>query len=338
MRNPNGYGTVFKLSGARRRPYTARKTVDWNDKGQPKYMTIGYFATRQEAMLALAQFNNDPWDVDAVKTTLAELYALWLKKAAPKLGERNRASMKSAYRYCEALAGLKYRDIGKFHMQECIDNCGFGYSTQSAIKNLFGHLDRFAFDLKLINRMCSETLESESVPETKKVPFTDEEAARLWAISSEPWVDSVLVFLYTGFRISELLSLRLENVDLETGTLKGGTKTEAGKNRIVPIHSRIEPFIRARYELGGEYLFGHNGGRCSEKQYYIFWRGIMERLGVRHTPHECRHTFRSRLDSAGANKRCIDLIMGHSSQDVGERVYTHKTVAELKAAIELITD
>lgn len=62
----------------------------------------------------------------------------------------------------------------------------------------------------------------------------------------------------------------------------------------------------------------------------------MEINQMNHTPHECRHTFRSRLDSAGANKVCIDRIMGHSSGNTGERVYTHKTLEELKEAIELI--
>jgi len=40
----------------------------------------------------------------------------------------------------------------------------------------------------------------------------------------------------------------------------------------------------------------------------------------------------------GANKVCIDKIMGHKSQDVGERIYTHKVIQELKDAIELIKD
>ena len=62
----------------------------------------------------------------------------------------------------------------------------------------------------------------------------------------------------------------------------------------------------------------------------------MKQLSMSHTPHECRHTFRSRLDSAGANKKCIDLLMGHKSKDVGERVYTHKTLDELKDTINLL--
>ena len=48
------------------------------------------------------------------------------------------------------------------------------------------------------------------------------------------------------------------------------------------------------------------------------------------------HTFRSRLDSLGANKVCIDKIMGHKTNDAGEEVYTHKTIQELKKMIELI--
>ena len=57
---------------------------------------------------------------------------------------------------------------------------------------------------------------------------------------------------------------------------------------------------------------------------------------MNHTPHECRHTFETQLDSAGANRKCIDLLMGHVSKDTGNRVYNHKTLDELKAAVEMI--
>jgi integrase len=201
----------------------------------------------------------------------------------------------------------------------------------------YGFLDRFAFELDIINRCYSELVTSASIPETEKIPFTDEEVAALWKAIGEPWVDSVIVFLYTGFRISELLDIKTANVDLAAGTIKGGIKTKAGKDRLIPIHSSIFDIIRRRVGDGAAHLFSRNGKKVSLSRYYVFWREIMGRLGINHTPHECRHTFRSRLDSAGANKRCIDLIMGHKSKDVGERVYTHKTLEELKEAIELIT-
>ncbi len=311
--------------------------MGWNEKGHPIYETIGYYPTRETGLIALAEYNQSPYDVNKAKITLEELFTLWEEKKSSKLGVSNRQSLKSAFKHCSKLFKVKYKEIRSYQMQDVIDNCGCGYSTQGAIKNLFGHLDRFALELDVVNRCYSDLLTSEPIPETSKRPFTEDEITALWNISGEPWVDSVLTFLYTGFRISELLDIRTANVDLNAMIIKGGTKTKAGKDRLVPIHSRITSIVKARLLEGGEYLFTYNGKRCSNSQYYVLWNVIMERIGAEHTVHETRHTFRSRLDSVGANKRCIDLIMGHKSKDVGERVYTHKTVQELNAAIELIT-
>jgi len=64
MRNPNGYGSVVRLTGNRRNPYAVRKTVGWTEKKYPVYIHVGYTATREEGMILLAQYNNDPWDID----------------------------------------------------------------------------------------------------------------------------------------------------------------------------------------------------------------------------------------------------------------------------------
>lgn len=337
MRNPNGYGTVAKLSGNRRNPFVVRKTVGWNDKGHPIYDTIGYFPTREAGMIALAEYNKSPWDIDAEKTTMEELFELFQEKKMPKMGKSSQSSLKSAFKHCKKYHKMKYKEMKSFHMQDCIDNCGRGYSTQWAIKNLFGQLDKFALEIDVIDKSYAPLTTADPIPETKKRPFTDEEVEKVWKIKDKPWVDSVLVFLYSGFRISELLGLKTENVDLDQGTFQGGTKSASGKNRIVPIHSKIFELVQRRVEEGNEYLFSINGKKVSTPKYYEIWNSIMNELEMEHTPHECRHTFRSRLDSAGANKVCIDLMMGHKSKEVGERVYTHKTLEELKEAIELIT-
>lgn len=145
-----------------------------------------------------------------------------------------------------------------------------------------------------------------------------------------------MVFLYSGWRISELLALKKTDVNLTEGTMTGGTKTKAGKGRVVPIHSKIRLFIEARIEEPGDYLFGHSGKHCSQSQYRIFWADFMTAWGMGHTPHECRHTFRTRLDSAGANQKCCDLLMGHVPKDTGNRVYNHKNIEELTATTEPI--
>jgi integrase len=337
MRNPNGYGTVAKLSGNRRNPFVVRKTVGWNDKGHPIYDTIGYFPTREAGMIALAEYNKNPYDVDRAKLTMEELFELFQEKKMPKMGKSSQSSLKSAFKHCKKYHKMKYKEMKSFHMQDCIDNCGRGYSTQWAIKNLFGQLDKFALEIDVIDKSYAPLTTADPIPETKKRPFTDEEVEKVWKIKDKPWVDSVLVFLYSGFRLSELLGLKTEDVDLTQNIFQGGVKSDAGKNRIVPIHSKIIELVKKRVEEGNEYLFSREGKKCSEYYYYKYWNSIMDELKLEHTPHECRHTFRSRLDSANANKVCIDLMMGHKSKEVGERVYTHKTIDELKEAIELIT-
>ncbi len=332
MKNPNGYGTVTKLSGNRRNPFVVRKTSGWNDKGHPIYLVIGYYPTREAGMIALAEYNKAPWDIDAEKITLEKLFEQWCEKKLIKLGKSTQSSLKSAYGHTRSIKDMKYKDIKSFHMQDIIDTCGCGYSTQWAIKNLFGHLDKFALEIDVINKSYAQLTTAESIPETTKEPFTDDEIALLWERQDEPWVDSILIFLYTGFRISELLALQVDSVDLEAMTLTGGTKTKSGKNRVIPIHSKVQHLIINRVNNTNNYLFGLNSKKISSITYYNYWNKIINN----HTPHECRHTFRSKLDSAGANKKCIDLLMGHKSKDVGERVYTHKTIDELREAIELI--
>lgn len=341
MRAPNGFGTVAKLSGNRRRPFIIKKTVGWNDKGHPIYDIVGYAATREEGLMILSEYNRDPWDVDRAKITLNELFELWKEKKAPKLGDSNRASMISAYKYCAPLGKKPYKVIKAYQMQETIDTCGKSYSTQAAIKNLWNHLDKFSLEMDIISRCYSDLLTSDPVPPTNREAFTVDEVKALWEHQKEPWVDTVLILIYSGWRISELLNLKPEDIDLQAGVMKGGTKTKAGKDRVVPIHSRIRPFIEGRLSEGGPRLVSYNGRACSQTQYRIFWKEIMEGLGFEHgdhtpTPHECRHTFETRLDSAGANRKCIDLLMGHVSKDTGNRVYNHKTLEELRETVSLI--
>jgi integrase len=325
------------LSGNRRNPYAIRKTNGFNKKGYPIYINIGYAPTREEGLMLLAEYNRNPYDIDTHKITVEDVYKKWSDRDFPKLSKSLVRCMKAAWNNCKNVYKLQYRELKAYQMQECIDSCGKGYATQGAIKNLFGHLDRFALELDIIVKCNSTLISALSIPDTDKKPFTDDEITAVWSIQGQEWVDSVLVFLYTGFRISELLGIETANVNLEEETITAGVKTKAGKNRIVPIHPKIMPFIQARAAAGNKYLFSnHNKKRCSLGQYYITWRTIMNQLDMQHTPHELRHTFRSRLDSAGANKVCIDLMMGHKSNGTGERIYTHKTIQELKNAINLL--
>ncbi|MGI5947875.1 MAG: tyrosine-type recombinase/integrase [Lachnospiraceae bacterium] len=334
-RNPNGYGCVTKLKGNRSRPWCVKVTI-YDDQGDSKQVPIGYAETEEKANILLAQYNNNPWNIDREKITLVVLYQRWAEIKLPKLGSSLQYSLKAAFKHCSKYYGVKYRSLRTYQMQDCIDNCGYGYSTQAAIKNLWGHLDQFAFELDIIDKMYSQLTSAPPIPETTREPFTDAQIESLWKIKDEPWVDTVLIYIYTGFRLQELLGMKTEQVNIKEWYFEGGIKTAAGKCRIVPIHNRIKPFVKALVKQGNSYLFTYNDKKLSKQFYYKCWDEVMKKIGADKTPHEARHTFETNLDNAKGNRKCIDMLMGHKSKDVGNRVYNHKTIQQLRDTISLL--
>ncbi|MCC8014693.1 MAG: tyrosine-type recombinase/integrase [Eubacterium sp.] len=340
MKLPNGYGSVVKLSGNRRRPYAVRKTLGFDDRGYPIYSYIGYTETRQEGLMLLAEYNRNPYDVDAKKITLSELFDRWLELKAPKLPQTTVSPLKSARKHVTTLDDIPYCQIEAYMMQDCIDSVNLSKASKNNIKNLFYHLDRLARELKIVSSGSSDLLTCKSDKEKKeKLPFSYSEVEKVWEYIDYPHMDTVAVLLYTGLRIQEFLTLKTANIDFDNGFFKGGVKTAAGKNRTIPIHPQIMPLMENLYHSDSEYLFAPNGAvkALSRSKYIPFWNNCMQTLDTTHTPHDCRHSFRSELDRKKANKVCIDRLMGHSSGGVGETTYTHKTLAELTAAINLIT-
>ena len=111
MKLPNGYGSVIKLGGKRRKPYAARITTSWTEDGKQEKKYLGYFKTRQEAMKALADYNENPFDLAAREITFADLYERWCKvkyKDKPVLGIYT-----AAYKKLEPLHNMKFSEIRK---------------------------------------------------------------------------------------------------------------------------------------------------------------------------------------------------------------------------------
>ena len=341
MRLPNGYGSVVKLSGNRRKPFMVRKTKGFNAKGHPIYTIIGYSETREEGLQLLADYNKNPYDVDASKITLEDLFEKFKNSTKfIKFSKSTKNSILVAFNKTDKLNKLPYRQLRAYHMQAIVDESG-AYATQAATKNFWKHMDKYALELDIIETRYSELLTSDKVqPIKEKKIFTEDEINLLWENVSLPWVPDILIMLYTGFRISEYMNLKVEDINLEELTFMGGTKTEAGKNRIVPIHSRILPLVKEKminnptthltYGASHKKPFKDQGG------FKRYFDSTISDLGMEHIPHETRHTFRSRLDNKNANKVSIDLLMGHSSKGIGERVYTHKTIKQLRDTIELL--
>lgn len=310
-----------------------RKTIGWNEKGYPIYRAIGYTETREQALIMLADYNKSPYNLDARTVTVGGLFESWLdaQERSGNRAENTLRAAKNAFLHCKSVSSLPYRELRAYHVQQCMDGCGGSYSLKNTIRTLFVNLDKFALERDIVDKCYAALVESAPVPSTQKTVFTPEEITRVWENAHLQGMDVVIILLYSGWRISELLDLRKSDIDLEAKTMRGGGKTKSGKNRIVPIHPKIVPFIKKRYETPGEKIFPES--QSNVRKYFEL---ALSQIGAEHTPHECRHTFRSALDSAGANKVCIDLLMGHASQGTGERIYTHKTLDELRVTIRML--
>lgn len=228
-RNPNNYGCVTKLKGNRSRPWVIKVTV-YDEEGHAKQVPIDYAETEEKGNIILAEYNNNPWNIDRNKVTLVELYNRWEKIKLPKLSTSLQSSLKSAFKHCSKYYGLKYRNIRAYQMQDCIDNCGKGYSTQGLIKNLWGHLDKFAFECDIIEKMYSSITTAPPIPDTNRTPFTETQIDTLWKIKDEPWVNTVLIYLYTSFRLNELLEMKTEQVNTKDWYFQGGMKSDIVKS------------------------------------------------------------------------------------------------------------
>ena len=111
MKLPNGFGTVYKQPGNRRKPYVAKKTKGWEvnpDTGKVKqlYVIVGYYATRKEALTALAEFNANPYDVNAAKVTFKDIYERWSDEHYPTVSESNVKGYKALRKHIKIIATL----------------------------------------------------------------------------------------------------------------------------------------------------------------------------------------------------------------------------------------
>lgn len=343
MRLPSGYGGIVKLKGNRRKPYQVRLTKGFTDEGKQIYMYLGYYARRGEALEALAEYNSSPYDITRETITFAEVYKKWSNEHFKKVSSSSIERYSNAYRkYCKSLYKMRFKDIRLTHLQAVIDNCGMAHPTRASIKTLFAVLTRFAMKNDIVDKDYAQYVDvGQREGKINRKPFTQEEIDKLFKyVDTFDYLDTILIMIYSGLRVGEMLDLRIENIHLEERYMVGGSKTEAGKNRIIPINKKIEPFIRKYYEKNKdkEFLIINSLGRPMGYSNYRREKfdNIMEKLKMEHKPHDARHTFASLMDSAGANKLCIKRIIGHSSQDITEDIYTHKTLEELIEAIDLI--
>lgn len=344
MRLPNGYGSVTKLSGKRRKPYMARISNGYThdlerDRITVNRVIIGYFKTKKEALDALAEYNARPYDLAKKDMTFREIYDIVLEKKISKLSKHSQQVYGSAYKHCSTIEDMKICDIHTEELQYVIDNCHRRSGTKDAIKAVMGKVFEYAMQNDLVKNDYSKYIEYEKddVKIIREV-FTQEEIQALWN-DKEIYPNQVLlILLYTGMRANELFELPRDNVHLDERYLDITKAKNRSSIRQIPIHDKILPIVQTLFDRGGETLTTNESGL--KTQYKAFTEKALpetnERYGMSHRLHDTRHTFVTNARAYKVDDLCLKKIVGHAVKGVTAQVYTHLTIDELLTEINKI--
>ena len=324
LKRANGTGTVYKLQGRRSRPWVAAKGK----------VIIGYFDKKTAALDALARLQGRSID-EIYNWTFAQVYAAWKEEHFRDIGEKGVESYERAFDVFAPLHNRKFRELRTADFQEVIDAYGNrSHSTLSKFKQLATQLSQWGIRQELITTNFASFVKLPEAVRKEKEIFTNADIAKLEADGSQA-AKLVLMLIYTGMRIGELFGLRVENVF--DNYVVGGEKTEAGRNRIIPIRSEGRRyFAEFKSRVEGELLIsGYDGQRTipnfRRRDYYP----LLDRLGIaRKTPHATRHTFASWAVANNIKPELLQKMLGHADYSTTANIYEHFDIDQLINAVD----
>lgn len=332
MKLPNKYGSVTKLSGNRRRPYVVRiyagiKTNYETMKAYPKQEVLGYYATRKEAMQALAEYNANPFNIDRNTVTIGELWDQ-IKDTVDVSDERRKTYKRTYHKYIEfTIAPERIIDVKTGRLQELFDSCEFGHSTHANIRCVLNHIYTYALQNDIVQQNYLEYIhiENEGTSLQRRL-YTPEEISMLWERKDQPEYAMTLILLYEGARIKEIRELPKVNVDLSAKTISITEAKNKQSIRVLPIHEMVLPLVETAMKTPGTHLFDF-----TERQYQYFTERVLD-----HRSYDVRHTFASAANKIGIPKLTLQRLMGHKPESVLEQAYIHLSMDDLRAELNKI--
>ncbi|NBV29946.1 MAG: integrase [Chitinophagaceae bacterium] len=222
-----------------------------------------------------------------------------------------------------------------------------GISSRSIVRKISALKSFYKFLLRkgVVEKNPLVQISSPKVSKSLPVFIREEEAAQMGqtlAIASEDWKGFnarllVTFFYYTGMRLSELINLKEEQLELSRSQLK--VLGKGNKERIIPLHADLIALIKEYIQKKQDqltstepYLLLTESGKKLYPRYA--WQLVNQVLGAATTvqkksPHVLRHSFATHLLNNGADLNAVKELLGHSSL-AATQVYTHNTIEKLK--------
>lgn len=347
-KHPNGYGTVFKVERNKIHPWIAKAPATFDSNGYPVQKTIGIFKTQKEALQALADYNKNPYNLDEKNVTLKDLFEIFMERMkSDKIRQGKDPNEKdskyyvytSAFNRIKVLHNRKIKEVKTYELQNVLDSLNYSHQSKEHTKALIKQLFDIACELDIVEKnYCSFVkLEQKEKSDIHKAFTKDEIKILENNLFKYPYMDTVIIMIYTGLRPSELRLIKKDDIDLKNRIMRGGLKTKAGRNRIIPISNKIYKLVEKRYNSSKEYLIEEKGKMLSPVQYRLRWNSMFENLNItQHLPHDCRHTFVTLANERGIDKTIIKKIIGHSNNDITDDVYNHTYIETMLNAVDVI--
>lgn len=342
---PNGSGTAYK----RGRTWTARVVIGWkfsaDGHATPMYKTRGGFTTKRDALACVPELFKAP--KQEKKLTVQQIYDAWLPTHEGRVGRDTMNCYKAAWKYFAPIRHLSFVDIDLDDLQECVDDCPCGKRTKENMKALAGLLMKYAIPRHQTDMNYAEFIHTGNDAKGTRPAFSREQIDMIRAqIGVTPHAEDVYCLIYTGMRPSELFALTKD--DYKDGILYGGIKTEAGKNRAVPVAANIRPIIDERVTNCHRLLFPRENDLPMSAKYFRdnYFYPVLAAAGIQpiptpdrpayYVPYSCRHTFANLLkDVPGSDKDKASLI-GHEDYKTTKKMYQSAELENLKAIIAQI--
>lgn len=345
-RRGNGSGSVYRDKNGK---WTAEVTIGYSEedgKLHRKKRTRSGFSTKKEAMEFIPELRALPSrGRKKSDPTFKEIFDVMM--ANHDAGESTKTCYKAAFGHFAPLHFVQFNEIGIDDLQECIDECQNGKRTKQNMKVLASLMYKYAvprgYTTEKIN--FGTYLKAKGEAGSAREAFTPVEVEQIrlaaTAFPPVPYADYLYIHIYTGYRTQEFVSARVEDYDRLESTIRGGIKTEAGKNRVVTLSPKIADMVRriAADRKSGPLFPDQNGGFFTPTRYRKVFNEVLKAVGITRTgltPYSCRHTFATMLMRVadGSDKEKIQL-MGHTSA-VMTAHYQHPDLEDLRKITDAI--
>ena len=328
----NGQGTVYKRGDR----YVAAVTIGYRSDGK-RITRSKVFSKKSDAIAALPGMHAQPI-VEREKITFQDAYDRMMESHGQRICKGTSDCYKYAIRYFGTLLMRRITDIKADDLQDAVSKCPQGNRTRENMKSAASLTMKWAMQNDLISKNYADFIVIKKEEEIEREPFTMAEVQQIYsAIGLVPYADYILCLIFTGFRPNEMFSLKKENC--HGSYFIGGSKTTAGKNRVVPIPKIIAPIVAQLMAGTSDYIFPAPGGgkmdMSSFRQRYYY--PALEQIGVKkRPPYSCRHTYATMLKNIDAPNVDKQRLMGHASFAMTAH-YTHTDIKSLTAITDALS-